>query len=143
MPVSHTEHHPQIYDVTFPRSTKRFPCTFPVCPGSSRTCNGLRLHLNSQYWGGSIRILEEHPNPLPRYKLFGSQVPAWKLSTRHCALENFKQGEECRRRRETLQCYFEAGRFLFQINVEALPPSEAFLYLGRKIAYYNSDWLAV
>ena len=31
----------------------------------------------------------------------------------------------------------------FQINAEALPPSEALTYLGRKIFYNNSDWAAV
>ena len=31
----------------------------------------------------------------------------------------------------------------FQINAEALPPSEALPYLGRKIFYNNSDWAAV
>ena len=35
------------------------------------------------------------------------------------------------------------SRVLFQINAEALPPSDAFLYLGQKITYYNSDWMAV
>ena len=30
-----------------------------------------------------------------------------------------------------------------QINAETLPLLEAFPYLGRKIAYNNSDWTAV
>ena len=32
---------------------------------------------------------------------------------------------------------------MLHINAKALPPSEAFLYLGWKIAYNNSDWAAV
>ena len=31
----------------------------------------------------------------------------------------------------------------FQINAESLPPSEAIPYLGRIIAFNNSDWAAV
>ena len=31
----------------------------------------------------------------------------------------------------------------FQINADPLSLSEAFPYLGRKIAYKNSDWLAL
>ena len=31
----------------------------------------------------------------------------------------------------------------FQMNAETLPPSEAFLYLGRIIVYNNSDWVVV
>ena len=33
--------------------------------------------------------------------------------------------------------------FSFQMNAETLPPSEAFLYLGRIIVYNNSDWVVV
>ena len=54
-----------------------------------------------------------------------------------------KQVEERRLRRETLQCCFESIRVFFQINAETLPPSEAFPYLRRKIAYNNSNWEAV
>ena len=31
----------------------------------------------------------------------------------------------------------------FQINIKTLPPLEAFPYLGRTIAYNNSNWAAV
>ena len=75
LPVSQTEQHPQVYDVSLLRTTKRCPCPFPGCPGYSRTWNGLRLHFISQNWGGSIRILEEHPNPLPKCEFCGIQVP--------------------------------------------------------------------
>ena len=58
-------------------------------------------------------------------------------------MEKCKQGEERRLRRETLQHCFKAIRVLFQINADTLPPSEAFPYLGRKIAYNKIDWAAV
>ena len=45
--------------------------------------------------------------------------------------------------RKTLQLCFEAIRVLFQINVEDTPPTDTFPYLGRTIAYNNSDWSAV
>ena len=32
---------------------------------------------------------------------------------------------------------------MFQINTEALPLSEDFPYLGRKISYNNIDWMEV
>ena len=32
---------------------------------------------------------------------------------------------------------------MFNINVDTLPPLEVFPYLGRKIAYNNSNWAAV
>ena len=32
---------------------------------------------------------------------------------------------------------------MFQINADNLPPLEAFPYLGRTIAYNNSDWSVV
>ena len=131
---------------TNPRHTmsmKRCPCPFLGCVGSSHTCNGLRLHFNRQHWEDRTRILEDYTNPLPRCKSWGSQFPLGRLNTRHYALEKYKQGEESRLRRKTLQRLFKASRFLFQINSETLPPSEAFRYLGRTIAYNNIDWTAV
>ena len=143
MPVSQTEHQPQVYDVIFPRSTKRCPCPFPGCPGSSHTWNGLHSHFISQNWGEWIRILKEHPNPLPRCKRCRSQVSAGRLNTRQYTSEKCKQGEERRLRCETLQRCFKARNVLFQINKETLTPLEDFTYLGRTIAYNNSDWAAV
>ena len=66
--VIQTVHQPQIYNVSFPQSTKQCPYPFPGCHGSSHKWNGLLLHFNSQHWGDRIRILEDHPNPLPRYE---------------------------------------------------------------------------
>ena len=66
-----------------------------------------------------------------------------RLNTRHYVSEKYKQGEERRIRRETLQRCFKAIRVSFQINEETLPLLEAFPYLGRTITYSNSDWSAV
>ena len=112
------------------RPTKRHPCRFPGCPGSSHTWNVLRSHLNKKHWGDRIRILEEYLNPLPRYERCGSQVPAGRLNNRHYVLDKCKQGEERRLRRETLQHCIEANMVSFHINTETLPPLEAFLYWG-------------
>ena len=143
LPVSQTDHQPQVYDVIFPRLTKWFPWPFPGLPGSSRMCNGLRSYFNSQNWGGSIRIMEEHPNSLPKCDQCRSQVVAGILNTCHYSLEKCKQGEERRLICEALQRYFKASRVSFQKNVETLPPLEAFPYLGRKLAYNNRYWAAV
>ena len=47
--VSQMENHPQVYDVSFPWFTKRFPFPFNIFMGSSRTWNELRSHINSQH----------------------------------------------------------------------------------------------
>ena len=143
LPVSQTVHHPQVYDMRFPRSTERCPCPFPGYLGSSHTWNGLRSHLNMQYWEDRIRILEEHHNTLPRCERCESQVLAVRLNNRHYMLEKFNQGKDRRLRRKTLQLCFEASRVSFQINADTLPPSEAFPYLGRTITYNNSNWAVV
>ena len=103
----------------------------------------LALSLQQANWGNSIRILEDHPNPLPRCERCGSQVTMLQINNRPYLLENYKQGEDRCIRRKTLQRCFEASRVLLHINKETLPPSEAFPYLGWKIAYNNSDWVAV
>ena len=48
-----------------------------------------------------------------------------------------------RLRRETLKRCFKASRISFHINSKNIPPSEAFPYLGWKIAYNNINWSAV
>ena len=48
--VSHTEHHPQVYDARFLWSTNQCSCLFPSFPGSSHTWNGLQFHYNNQHW---------------------------------------------------------------------------------------------
>ena len=65
------------------------------------------------------------------------------MSTRHYVSETCKQVEERQIRRNTLHHCFNSGRVLFHINTEALPPSEAFPYLGRTIDYNNSGCPAV
>ena len=92
LPVNQTEHHLQVDNMRFPRMTKRCPFSFPGCSGSSHTWNGLISHFIKQHWGGIIRILEEHPNPLPKCELCGIQVPLGRLNTRNYVLENCKQG---------------------------------------------------
>ena len=89
----------------------------------------LALSLQQANWGNSIRILEDHPNPLPRCERCGIQVTMVQINNRPYVLENYKQGEDRCIRRKTLQRCFEASRVLFHINEETLPPSEAFPYL--------------
>ena len=124
----------------FPWSTKLCPCPFPGCLGSSHTCNGFHLHFRSRYWDYRISILEEHPNPIPRYERCGIQVPEGRINNRHYVSDKCKQGEERRIRCKTLQRCFEASKVLFQINTDTLPLLEDFPYLGWTIAYNNSDW---
>ena len=68
LPISQVEHHLQVYDVSFPWSTNWCPCPFLVAQVSSRTWNGLCLRFNSQNWGYSIMILEDHPNYPPQVR---------------------------------------------------------------------------
>ena len=143
LPVSQTEHQPQVYNVSFLRSTKICPCHPPGCPGSSLMWNGLRLQFRSHHWGDRVKILEEHPNPLPKCKRCGSQLPAGRLNNLHYASEKCKQEQERRLICKTLQQFFESGRVLFHINAEALSPSEAVPYLGRIIVFNKSYWAAV
>ena len=55
-----------------------------------------------QHWGDRIRIMEEHPYPIPRYKQCRSQVPAGRLNNCHYTSDKCKQGGERRLRGETL-----------------------------------------
>ena len=92
--VSHTVQQPQLYDMIFTRMTKKCTCPLPGFLGSSRTWNALRSHFKMQHWGDRIRIMEEHPNPLPRCERCGCQVPTGRLSNRHYMSEKCNQGGE-------------------------------------------------
>ena len=72
LPVSQTEHHPQVYDKSFLWTTKRCPCHFPGCMDSYCTWNILRSHFIIQHWGCSISILEDQPNPYPSTSTVGA-----------------------------------------------------------------------
>ena len=143
LPVSHTVNQPQVYDVIFQRLTNQCSCSFHGCPGYSCTWNGLLSNLKMQHWGGWIRILEKHPNPIPRCKRCRSQVSVERLSNHHYMSDKCNKGEKRRLRRKTLQQCFEESRVLFQINSKTLPLLEAFPYLSRTIATNSRDWLAV
>ena len=65
--------------------------------------NGLCSYFNRQNWVDRIRILEEHPKPLPRCERCRIQVPAVRLINHHCITDKCKQGEERSLRFETLQ----------------------------------------
>ena len=73
----------------------------------------------------------------------GSEVPLGRLNTRHYVMVNCKQVAEQQLHRNTLQRCFDTSRVSFHINTKALPPLEAFPYLGRTIAYKNSNWTEV
>ena len=90
--VIQTEHPPQVYDNSIPKSTMQCPFPLPRLPGSYRTWNGPRNHFNQQHWGDSIRILEEHPSPLPKCNYCESQVLSWCLKSLHYELEKCRLG---------------------------------------------------
>ena len=119
-----------------PAEDKSMTCPFPGCLGSSHTWNSLIYHLKINHWEDRTRILEEHPNPLPRCEQCRSH-------NRHYALEKCKQGEERCLRSNTLQQCIKASRVSFNINVDTLTLSEAFPYLGQKTTCNKSDWAAV
>ena len=77
--VSHTEHIPRVFEISFWKGTSQCPCPFSVCPGSSQTWNGLRNNFNRHNWRDRLRILEEHPTLFPKCERCGSQVPPWCL----------------------------------------------------------------
>ena len=142
-PDSHMEHIPQVFDVTLPRSTSQFPCPLPGYLGYSHTCNGLWNHFNHQNWGDSLQILEDHPTPSPKCKRCGSQVTPWHLGNRHYESYKLWLGEECRIIRTTLQHCFEASWVPISVNTDPLVLVAAFPYLGRTVAYNNSDWASL
>ena len=112
LPVSQTEHISQIFDVILPKGTSHFPCTFPGCPGSSCTCNGLRNHFNLHNWGGSIRILDQHPTLFHKCDRCGSQVPPWRLRKWHFYFDKFRLVQELRIRQNNCNIALVPARCL-------------------------------
>ena len=94
------------------------------------------LGLQHQDPGGS-------PDPLPKCECCGIQVPRWRLKYYHYASESCKLGETWHLRWEPLHRFFEASRISLQINGEPLSSPEAFPYLGKMLAYNNSNLLSI
>ena len=102
--VSQTENHPQVYDVRFPRKKSGAPAPSLVVWGTISRGMDCAFTLTANTGGGSISILGVHQNLLPKCESCSSQVPLGRLNTRQYVLENCKQGEDRRLRRDTLQC---------------------------------------
>ena len=74
LPVSQTVHQPQLYNVSFPRATKRYPRPFPGCSGSYHIWNLFHLHFNGQHWGGiGSGSWRNTPTPSPGASYAGSK----------------------------------------------------------------------
>ena len=138
--VSHTEHIPQVFDVNLPKGTSQWPYPLPRCPGPLRIWNGLRYRFNFHHWGDSLQILKEHPTPLPKYNRCGIQVPPWRFRNQNYEPKKIQAKEESCIRRMALQHCFKAIWVSISVDAEPLEPVEVFLYLGRTVAYNNSNW---
>ena len=93
--------------------------------------------------GGSLRILEKHPSPFPKCERCGSQVFIWCLNICHYNLDKCRLGEERWIWQETLQQCFEASRVAISVNSDTRGTAASLPYLGRTVAYNNSDWEAL
>ena len=80
LPVTHTYHLPQVFEVRFPRVTTKCQLPFPGCSGFFCTWRGLRNHFNRQHWRYSLLILEEHPSYFPHCEQCGRQMPPWLIN---------------------------------------------------------------
>ena len=140
---SQQEHVPVTYDVSFPHGSHECGCPFPGCSGSSRSRSGLRNHFGRMHWQDEIHILEEHPMPYPRCGRCGHQIPHDQLNNRHYNTDACRNGIGWKRQREALQQAHDASRVTLRINQEPLDSVSTFVYLGRTIAFNNSDWPAL
>ena len=139
LPVSKTEHIPQVFDVSSPKVTSQCPCPFLGCLGSLRTWNSLRNHFNHQHWVERLRIFAEHLSPFTKYERCGNQVPPCRLKKQHYESKIRAQGE-LRIRRKMLQHCLEAIWLAISVNAEPLDLVTEFPYRGHTVAYNNSKW---
>ena len=139
MPFSQTDHIMQLFDVSSPKGASQFPCTFTGCLGSSRTWKGLHNCFNLHQWGGSLRVLEEHPIQFTKCERCGSQLPLWLLRSLNYESDKCWIGEELRFRRTALQQCFGSIRVAISVNIEPLDMVAEFQYLGRTFACNNSS----
>ena len=78
-----------------------------------------------------------------------STVTDWNLWVlrgplpRHYESEKCRLGDEQRRRWENLHNVFEASQVNISVNAEPLEPTADLPYLGRTVAFKNSDWAAL
>ena len=128
------------YTVSFPRHAEDCECPVEGCPYQAKSRVGLRYHFHRRHWRDTIHITEEHPNPYPRCEYCHMQVPFSLLNNRHFNTDQCRAGRARRRQREAEQLAYEASQRSFTVNGTTLERVNTFVYLGRSIAFNNSDW---
>ena len=115
-------------------------CPVPRCPGVSRSRSGLHSHFNRRHSGDSLLILQERPMLYPHRDRCVQQVALWLPNNRHFNTAVLLAGREQLWRWETLQQCFAAHQVVLNVNMNPFESTAAFSYLGRTVAYNNTDW---
>ena len=58
---------PEVYKVSFPQILKSVDCQVEGCPGRAKIPGRLRENVIFWHWKSRVAILQEVPEPLPRY----------------------------------------------------------------------------
>jgi hypothetical protein len=132
---------PQLYTVSFPAHSPSVECPVGSCHATLTTRTGLRTHFQRRHWNDSVHIQEESLAPWPKCHKCGLQTAV--LNNRHYNSVTCQQGTARAVQRAAELRAFEAEATSFQLNNTTLDKVRTYLYLGRILAYNNSDWPTV
>ncbi len=134
---------PVVYHATKLPATSLYFCPVAQCGGQSGTRFNLCRHFLMRHPQDLICILSESSHPLPKCKHCGLQTPVEDLNGGHHRTDLCQQGWERKWQHAAAVHSQEALEHSFTAYGEDLERVEVFEYLGRLIAYDNTDTQAM
>ena len=103
----------------------------------------MRQHFNKRHWNDRVQILEDGGAPYPSCERCGMQLAPTASIVSHQNSQACAKGAERKHRRELELAAYRTDEVGFTLNGVPLTKVTQFLYLGRPLAYNNSDWPAL
>jgi hypothetical protein len=134
---------PVVYHATKLPATGLYFCLVAQCSGRSGTRFNIRRHFLMQHPQDLVCILAEGSHPLPKCKPCELQTPVGNLNGGHHCTELCQWGWERKWQHVATVRSQEALKRLFMAYGKVLKKVEVFKYLGRLIAYDDTNTQAM
>ena len=141
--VSQTQHITQVFNAKFPKDMSQCKPPFPICLDSSNTWMVCRIILTASTGGGIYRSWSSTPPQFPNMRGVGFKHHLGELGTGIVSQSNSGSGVGLGSRNTTQQHRLDASLVSISVDSEPLEPVAEFPYLGRTVAYINSNWAAL
>ena len=141
--VQGAEHPPHTYEVSMPQPGAQVLCPVEECRAQPTSLRAMQQHFNKRHWNDRVHILEDGGAPYPSCERCGMQLAPSTSIVEHHNSKTCREGVVRKHRRELELAAYRSNEVEFTLNGVPLTKVTQFLYLGRPLAYNNSDWPAL